>query len=368
MKFGAALLVLCSASVVIGQGAERFSRFHDRGIFEEGVSTEAANALVAEGIASGDSAVVELTIHALGAYASYLPNSAPPGVLRSAGAGPFGPLPSRAFHERAGLKGFLMAHWRREHASSGYNFDASARAAFERARPSATASEAGSRTPDADAEMTDGGSEAPGQTQEVKDAFMELAADLGFEDPREASPDEILLAFGKRLPAWHAIPQVLCALWPKDAEVLEFVWELQATDRSPNRWLGTLGRLNTGRFTSAEADAFRLKELARPRDDRDGHVVALFAAEGLALSRRPEALAPLIAAGIRHRSAIGEIVLAVAGYSDEELAPQAAELRKLLVRLPLGVSREPLPAALQARIDAEAAAFERLQSIVDDDP
>ena len=46
-----------------------------------------------------------------------------------------------------------------------------------------------------------------------------------------ASPDEILLAFERRLPAWPTIPQVLCALWPKDAEVLDFVWERQATDR-----------------------------------------------------------------------------------------------------------------------------------------
>ena len=120
MKFGAALLILCSASAVLGQDAERFSRFADRGIFEEGVSAAEANALVAEGIASEDAAIVELTIHALGAYVSYLPDSAPPGLLRIPGAGAFGPLPSRTFQEVEGLKGFLMAHWRREHASSGY--------------------------------------------------------------------------------------------------------------------------------------------------------------------------------------------------------------------------------------------------------
>ena len=125
MKFGVALLVLCSASAVLGQDAERFGHFAGRGIFEEGVSNEAANALVAKGIASDDAAIVELTIHALGAYAGYLPNTAPPGVLRSAGVGPFGPLPPRTFQEVEGLKGFLMAHWRREHASSAYNTEAS---------------------------------------------------------------------------------------------------------------------------------------------------------------------------------------------------------------------------------------------------
>ena len=363
-KFGPALLFVFSASVVLGQNAERFSHFADRGIFGDGISNEAANALVAEGIASEDVAIVKLTIHALGAYAGYLPNSAPPGVLRSAGVGPFGPLPSRAFREVEGLKGFLMAHWRREHARSGYNSEASLRAAFERALPTVTASEAGSRTRDADAATPDSASEARDLTQEMKDAFVELATELGFEDPEAASPDEIGLAFKRKIPAWLAIPRVLCALWPKDADVLDFVWEWQAADRSPNKGLGTLQLLNTGRFTSAEADAFRLAELARPRDD---HIVALSAAEGLALTRRPEALGPLIAAGIRHRSARDEIVLAVAGYSDEELAPHAAELRKLVRRGPRGVSRN-LPAALLARIDAEDAAFESLQSIVDGAP
>ena len=87
----------------------------------------------------------------------------------------------------------------------------------------------------------------------------------------------------------------------------------------------------------------------------------------ICLTTSGEALAPLIAAGIRHRSARNEVALAVAGYSDEELAPHAAELRKLVRPGPRGVSRN-LPAALLARIDAEDAAFERLQSIVDGDP
>ena len=202
-------------------------------------------------------------------------------------------------------------------------------------------------------------------TQEFRDAFVEIAVDLGFEDPQAASPSEILLAFRRRLPAWPAIPQVLCALWPKDAEVLDFIWEWQAADRSPNKGLGTLGLLNTGRFTSAEADAFRLAELARPRDD---HVVASFAAEGLALSRRPKALAPLIAAGIRHRSARNEVALA--GRRLQRRGTRAAHGRAAQARpAPSpGVSRKPLAAVLQARIDAEEAAFERLQSIVDRDP
>ncbi|MYE84377.1 MAG: hypothetical protein F4X36_21515 [Gammaproteobacteria bacterium] len=357
-----ALLFLFGASAVLGQDAERFSHFADRGIFEDDISNQSANALVAEGIASEDAAIVELTIHALGTYAAYLPESAPPGVPRGAGVGPFGPLPWRAFQEVEGLKGFLMAHWRRQHADSGYNSHAATNAAFEQALPSVTAPQAESCTPDA--AMPDGASEPHDLAQEIKNAHVELATALGFEDPEAAGPTEIGHAFMRRIPAWLAIPKLLCAIWPKDAEVLDFVWELHATDRSPDNGPWTIGLLNTGRFTSAEADAFRLAELARPRDD---HLVALAAAKGLALSRRPEALAPLIAAGIRHAPARDEVVLAVAGYRDEELAPHAAKLRKLVRRGPRGVNRN-LPPALLARIDEEAAAFERLQSIVDDSP
>ncbi len=367
--FGACLALVCGASAAPGQDAERFDRFHDRGVFDEGVSNESANALVAEGIASEDPVIVETTIHALAGYTVYLPHSAPPGVIRGAGAGPFGPLPTRTFHEVDGLKAFLMTYWRQTHASSGYNLDASQRAAFERVSGLELAPEPVPRVVPRETppEARSSDSPRPDPSQGIRDALVEIARGLDFENPRQASGEEILIAYGRQFPAWHTIPGTLCALWPRDPEVLEFVWEIQSADRSPRVWLTTLGLLNIGLFATAEADAFRLKELARSRAGPDGHVAALFAARGLALARRPEALAALIAAGVAHRSAIRDIAIAVAGYSDEQLSAHAAELRDLLPlpRVPGGARDETQPPALQARMDAESRAFERLNAVTD---
>ena len=342
MKPSVALMVLWASGAALAQDANRFSDFHDQGIFDEAMPNEAANALVAEGIASDEPAVVEMTIRALGAYAPYVAHNAPRGPNGRA-------LPRRTFHEVDGLKAFLMAYWDREYASHGYNFHAEASVSVGEA-PSVTAPSVDSEPPDVE--------------KEFKEALASLATELGVEDPEKASFEEVMLAYAKTLPAWQMIPQVLCTVWSKDGEVLQFIWDFDAKDRSPNVSLTTLSLLNLGRFDTEAADAFRLQALSR-LGGRDGHVATLFAAEGLALAKRPEALAPLIAAAIEHPSAINEVLMTLAGYSEEELAPHAAELSKLLPRTPRGVNTsQALPKALQDELDAESDAWDKLEAVV----
>ena len=333
-------MVLWASGVALAQDADRISDFHDQGIFDEAMPNEAASALVAWGIASHDPAVVEMTIRALGAYAPY--------VAHDARQGPHGrPLPARAFHEVDGLKAFLMAYWDREHANHGYNVHAAASAGVD--DPPVV------MTPGIEAEPRD-------VEEELKEALAGLATDLGVKDPETASFEEVMLAYGKTSPAWQVIPQVLCTVWPKDAEILQFIWDFDAKDRSPNVSLATLSLLNVGRFDTETADAFRLQALAQ-LGGADGHVTTLFAAEGLALAKRPEALAPLIAAAIEHPSAIKEVLTTLAGYPEEELAPHAAELSKRLPRTPRVVNTsQALPKALGS--DAQSDAWDKLEAVV----
>jgi len=185
-------------------------------------------------------------------------------------------------------------------------------------------------------------------------------ADVGFPAGSEVDPDELMEALDERLPAWTMIPQILCAFWPRDEVVHEFLWRSYAHARAGATTAtgddppGTLILLNAGKFVTPEADAYRIRQLGRHPDDMDASVAVRLAVEGLALSRSADALPHLIAAGERHRSARGDILILLAGYRDDQLAPHAGELRSLLG------DRRPNPGLATA-----AEAFDRLRAIVD---
>ena len=178
--------------------------------------------------------------------------------------------------------------------------------------------------------------------------------DLGFEEGEETDPDALVAAIQERMSPWPMIPQILCTFWPGDSDVLELLWDYEATDLSPNQSLTTLGLLNAGKFATPEVDAFRISQLARPSDEAVASVAVMLAARGLARTQPIDALPHLISAGMEHGSARGDILIAVAAYGDDELAPYARELQSFL-----GNRMPP------RHMDAETEAFERLKSIVE---
>ena len=323
--FALVATLFVASTAVASEDLDRYSYFQDQGVFKIDVSNEAANALVAEGIASDNPVIVDMTIRALGDYASRVAHNLP---------NLHGRLPERTFHDVPGLKDFLIDRWRTEHANSGYDAVGAIRAATEEVWRSST-------TPDTSTHGDD----------RARAAIAGLAAALGFDDPQDASPDEVFLALRNRRPSWKRIPGLLCALWPNDPDVLRLIWDYRATDQSPTIDLTVLGLMNTGRFATPAVDEFRLTQLARPGDEH-ASVAKMFAAKGLRISRPREALPLLITAALEHPERSDDILPTIAAYTDQQLAPYSTDLAPLLSRR----TRDPMGAA--------AEAMDRLRAVV----
>ena len=76
------------------------------------------------------------------------------------------------------------------------------------------------------------------------------------------------------------IPGILCRLYPGDAEVHDLVWDVHAKEADPGHWRTTHGLLTAGQLTTVEANAYRMRELARPRGGPVADVAVSLAAEG----------------------------------------------------------------------------------------
>ena len=283
--------LLCTLAVLLVMSADaadidRYEYFLNKGIFDPGVSNQAANSLVAEGIAADDQEIVDTTIRALGTYA---------GQLEEGFSGPEGPLPTRTFTEVEGLRKFLLAHWRKKLAESGYDSAEAQRRDYEQF----------------DATLDD----RPNGDQ---NGGLRVA--------------ESVYAYVRAAIPWPMIPKMLCVFWPGDPDVLELVWENQANNLSANVSLQTLGLLNVGRFAGPEADDFRMKQLqfALENEGALASIAVMHSAEGLAFSSSPEALPLLIAAGVKHASARTEVMIALSAWGDEQLQAHAGELRPLV--------------------------------------
>ena len=300
-----------------GEDAERFRHFMEEGVMDPGVSAATANELVREGIASGNAVVVEMTLRAMREHAAYAAND----FLSLHVV-----MPHREFAQVPGLKEFLIENWRIHHRGSGHNTSD----VIERETK-------GIR----DLEFVDQGPEG-------NDILTEGAWESIGEEVRE------------RTPAWPSIPLILAVNWPGDLAVEQFLYEMQDSDGSPHITLTTLALLNDGKFTSEQANSFRVRELVRSDAD---HVGVSLAADGLALSRPEYALPLLIAAGAEHPAALDAVRAAVAGYGDGQLAPYADELRALVPRtlalMPVGKERDAVERLMRiaedqaARSDAE---------------
>lgn len=285
----ALILTMALAAGASAQNLGDYKYFKSEGILDPGVSDATANTLVRNGIASDEPEIVDLTIRALGEYAMHVVNDLPTR---------YGTVQKRSFSV-PGLKPYLIGYWREQHRLSGYNMLA------------AVQQELG---------VPEGRQGVDGLTPER----LGLAAD--------ASPDEIAEAVSARTPAWTMAPQILCALYPADPDVLELVWEIQNTDLSPgNSAAGILRLLNVGRFTASEANTFRIDTLRTPSGGApEDDLAVAYAVEGLALARPVEAVPYLIAAAYEHRTRTGDVLVVLAGYDDEVLTAYASEVAGLL--------------------------------------
>lgn len=310
MKKCAWIVVGFGISVLaIGQETD-YRYFLDNGIFDPGLSNLRANALVLEGIRSQDPEIVDLTVGALGDYVGRVVNDLPT---------PYGAPPDRAFAAIPELKQFLIQYWREQHRLSRHG----SHGAIMRAV----------------------GLDESARIDDLTNA------DLGLTEG-EVSGDEVLEAIRERMPAWPAVPQILCALYPGDLDVLGLLWEMEATDVSADVDVTVLGLLNVGEFSTPEANAFRTDRLALPSDGPMASVAVAFAAEGLMFSHPEEAVPQLISAGFEHPESWGEILITLAGYDDDVLRRHSSEMARLLAQ-----RRVVQP------MGALSAAFQRLETL-----
>ena len=266
---------------------ERFRHFMEEGVVDPGLPAAAANELVAEGMANGRAEVVELTLKAMVQHAMFIANEDEDWLRRPA------VFPNREFALVPGLREFLIDHWGVRNRETGRNTTA----VLER------------------------------KTNSIPP--MDDVERFG-EEVRE------------RIPGWISIPMLLAVYWPGHLAVEQFLYEMQESDGSPHITHTTLALLNDGKFTSEQANSFRVRELAGSDELR--HVAVSHAAKGLALSRPEYALPLLIAAGAEHPAAINDVREAVAGYADAQLALYADELRDIapttLGLMPMGKERD----------------------------
>lgn len=220
------IIALGIAMTTSAQDVELFRHFQDAGVHDPGVSAAAANALVSEGIASGNPQVIDMTIRGLGDLSARLADKLPT---------EYGEYPVCAFAEVSGLKQFLIDHWHTQHRNTGYH-------ALE-----AAVRELGGRLVD-------------GSTLDLS------AADLGLEESPDGSvdPTAIFAKFRERVSPWGSIPQTLAVYWSGDADVEQFLYDMQDADQAATKTLTTLGLLNTGKFASDRANMFREQHLDVP--------------------------------------------------------------------------------------------------------
>ena len=313
----AILLALGIAMSASAQDIDRFRYFQEHGVMDPQISAEAANSLVREGIASESPEIIDSTIRGLGNLAPVLAHDLPHA---------YGKLPTRTFQTVPGLKQFLIEHWRRQHANVGGSTSEALRNSL------------GFHS--YDGIMVASPSPAEWGLE---------ATDAG----EPVDPGDFLNELSRRVPPWLMIPQILSVYWPGDSEVEQFLYDMKDTDRASNAALTTLDLLNTGKFTSEAANGFRISQLENPDTEVGASATVIRAAEGLALSRPAAALPALIEAGAKNPAARSAILVAVAGYDENQLELYARQIGQLVQH---GIDVIPTT--------AESEAYDRLIRLV----
>ncbi len=301
------IIALGIATTTSAQDSERFIHFRDAGVHDPGVSVAAANALVSEGVASGNPQIIDMVIRGLGDLSARLAYKLPT---------EYGEYPVRAFSEVPGLKEFLIDHWNSQHKNTGYNV-----------------LETGVR------EL--GGRLVNGDTLDIS------PDDLGLDESPDGRVDleAVVAKVREELSPWLSIPQTLAVFWAGDADIEQFLYDVQHIDQSATKTLTTLMLLNTGKFASDQANLFREQQLAAPNTgDPSASIGVTLAAQGLALSRPAHVLPGLINAAMEHPQTRRAILVTLSGYSQDELVPHKQKIGELLKGnlglLPMGTETE----------------------------
>ena len=161
--------------------------------------------------------------------------------------------------------------------------------------------------------------QVPGLKEFLIDHWRESHAASGFNADYDANTNE----------PWKGVPGLLSRFYPGDPGVHALIWQIVDTDATPavSLRMMALQWLNVGRFTTHEADAYRMNVLVSETHPTRAYVNVGIAARGLALARRPEALGWMIDAWRAHPLAGNEIAVAVASYPTGQLSLHAEQLR-----------------------------------------
>ena len=125
---------------------------------------------------------------------------------------------------------------------------------------------------------------------------------------------------------------ILVTYWPQDSDILQFLWQYkeQDVDLKPDHLLRLF---NMGKFDTAEVNEYRMRELVSfvgYQENVYTSAVVSQAAKGLAISHPEKAIPALIHAGLNQIKPRAEILITLAGYSDEQLDPYFARLVPLV--------------------------------------
>ena len=207
--FAATVALAAAGDSRIDPEIERYLRFSEDWIFDvAGVSDEQVHQIVAEGIASENRHVVDLTLRAL----NQLSLGRDPSVRRAMVGGA---TVTRPLARVRGLKRFLIDHWRAHLGGSDYELP------LDVPRPD--------WWPVTDMQTPQG------------------------EEPSSEELDELWQGL-LQVRQWEYIPRILAGHWPRDPEVLEVIWE-------DHDYLGstsaTRDLLDMGEFDTEAANAFR---------------------------------------------------------------------------------------------------------------
>ena len=296
-----------------GADQDAYERFRTELIYSHHFSNEQVNQMVANGIASDDPVIVELTLNAIGTFSHFsnLKSHGLPAVAEMLSSSVY---PTRALAEVPGLKDFLIRYWEREFAESDYD-------------------------------------PVRAQDRALK-AADDALADFDEDTDLEAAMEAFMFTMVSENPEWRYIPAVLSLHWPGDDEVQRVVLDWYEAGTTSDVEIMTT--LNAGEFTTREANAARVEALSRAVEHTDGlaegHIPA---ARGLAMSGSPEAIPYLISSGHEDWAlkALGE-------YDDAQLIPYAKDMTDFLPE------SSPRPGIFRTLTEREVL-VERLKTLVD---
>ena len=127
-----------------------------------------------------------------------------------------------------------------------------------------------------------------------------------------------------RYPSWELVPRALAFIFPRDADVLDVIWEIAATkqDRTYDLQL-----MNLGKFNTPEVNRHRIESLFIEHNRR-GEAHLKMAAWGLAEHQPPEGLAALVHRQDEPHEDLHWVLDAISAYEIKAL-PYLNQLRSL---------------------------------------